>query len=71
MSLRRKLGSVRKQPNLSDPDYEPSDEELIQLSREAFAGVAEANARALEEMRVRIAVLRRAALARQRVRLGE
>ena len=59
------------QPNLTDPDYEPSDDELIQLSRDAFAGVAEANARALEEMHARIAVLRNAALARQRERLGK
>ncbi|MDQ3033752.1 MAG: hypothetical protein M3Y87_15155 [Myxococcota bacterium] len=31
----------------ADPEREPTDEELIEFSREAFAGVAHANALAL------------------------
>lgn len=40
--------------NLADPDREPSDEELAQLSHAAFAGVAAANERALAALRARI-----------------
>lgn len=41
--------------NLADAAFEPSDEDLTDLSREAFAGVREANERALAAMRQRIA----------------
>ena len=41
--------------NLADPDFEPTDEQLIGLSKRAFAGVPEANARALQKMRAEIA----------------
>ena len=36
-----------KHPNLADPDFEPTDEQLQELSRRAFAGVAEARQAAL------------------------
>lgn len=41
--------------NLADPDREPTDEELVELSREAFAGVPLANERALRALREHIA----------------
>lgn len=41
--------------NLADADYEPTDEDLVELSREAFAGVREANERSLQKLRERIA----------------
>ena len=50
--------------NFADPQFEPSDEDLLELSREAFAGVAELRLTAREQMRVRIAALRVDALAR-------
>ena len=31
------LSSVSRR-NLADPDYEPTDEELVELAHEAFAG---------------------------------
>jgi hypothetical protein len=40
--------------NLADPDREPTDEELAQLSHAAFADVAAANERALSALRERI-----------------
>lgn len=40
--------------NFADPDREPTDEELAELMREAFAGVAAANERALAAMGERI-----------------
>jgi hypothetical protein len=47
--------------NFADPDFEPSDEELVQLSREAFAGILEAREKSLAELRERIARAREAA----------
>ena len=44
--------SVRR--NLADPAYEPSDEELEGLVRDAFAGLAEAREESLRGMRARI-----------------
>lgn len=37
--------------NLSDPDYEPTDEELQELARSAFEGVAARNELALSKLR--------------------
>lgn len=45
--------------NFADPDYEPSDDELRELAREAFEGIPAARAAADLEMRARIAELRR------------
>ena len=45
--------------NFADPDFEPTDEDLIALSKEAFAGVGERRRAALERLRSEIAELRR------------
>lgn len=45
-----------RHPNLADPEFEPTDEQLQELAHRAFAGVAEAHARALKELHARIAV---------------
>jgi hypothetical protein len=44
--------------NLADPNFEPTDEQLRQLSKGAFADVAEQNRRNLESMRQRIKAAR-------------
>jgi|JI10StandDraft_1071094.scaffolds.fasta_scaffold13495_6 hypothetical protein len=59
------LSSVSRR-NLADPDYEPTDEELVELAHEAFAGVREANEAALARMRAAIDVERANVLARLR-----
>jgi hypothetical protein len=48
--------------NLADPSFEPTDEPLQELSRRAFAGLAEASARTLARLRVQIAAAREEAL---------
>jgi hypothetical protein len=54
---RRRFGSVNgSRRNLADPDYEPTDEDLKQLSAEAFAGVGKTQADALARMHAEIAV---------------
>ncbi len=40
--------------NFADPDREPTDDELQELSREAFAGVGAAHDRALAALEERI-----------------
>jgi hypothetical protein len=59
--------------NLADPSFEPTDEQLQELSRRAFAGVAEANAKILATLRVQIAAARQEALRalKQRGERGE
>jgi hypothetical protein len=44
--------------NLADPDFEPSDEDLIGLSQRAFAGVREQHERVLEKLRAEIELAR-------------
>jgi hypothetical protein len=44
-----------RQTNFANPDFEPTDDELGELMREAFAGIKEAKARSLQEMHERIA----------------
>jgi hypothetical protein len=56
--------------NLADPDFEPTDEQLIGLSTRAFAGLREAHERQLEELRARIATARAAALVALAARLA-
>jgi hypothetical protein len=51
---------------LANPDYEPTDEELMELSRAAFADVKERHEVALSKLHARIAVARKA----QRKALG-
>jgi hypothetical protein len=41
--------------DLADPSFEPTDEDLIGLSRRAFAGVKARNAEMLRLLRERIA----------------
>jgi hypothetical protein len=41
--------------NFADPAYEPTDEDLGELVREAFSGLREARAESLRAMRARIA----------------
>jgi hypothetical protein len=48
--------------NLSDPAFEPTDEQLTGLSSRAFAGVRAAHQRALAKLREQIAAARDEAL---------
>jgi hypothetical protein len=41
--------------NLADPDFEPSDAQLLELSRRAFAHIREENAVSAQQMQERIA----------------
>lgn len=50
--------------DLADPDFEPSDADLTELSKRAFAGVRREHALALEELRARIEVARSEVLQR-------
>jgi predicted Zn-dependent protease with MMP-like domain len=50
--------------NLADPDFEPSDEELQQLARDAFADVPARNREAQQRLWDEIAALRAQVLAR-------
>jgi hypothetical protein len=51
-------------PNLADPAFEPSDEQFTELTRAAFAHLAEARREADERLAQQIAELRIQALAR-------
>ncbi len=46
---------------LADPDFEPTDEQLIELSRAAFAGVREQHEQALARLHAGIDEMRTAA----------
>jgi hypothetical protein len=48
--------------DLSDPSFEPSDEQLEGLSKRAFAGVAASHAAALARLRADVAEARKATL---------
>jgi hypothetical protein len=50
--------------NLADPEYEPSDEDLAELMREAFRPVHGAREESLRAMRARIEQLEAEARAR-------
>ncbi len=52
------------QPNFGDPEFEPTDEQLRALSREAFADVAERYHAALASLRAHVEELRSEALER-------
>ncbi len=41
--------------NLADPDFEPTDEQLTELSKRAFAGVKERHQAVLARLRAEIA----------------
>lgn len=50
--------------NLADPDYEPSDEDIARLMRDAFVGLAKTREESLRAMAARIETLRVEARAR-------
>jgi hypothetical protein len=56
--------------NLADPEFEPTDAQLIGLSTRAFAGVRQAHERQLAELRAQVAAARTAALAALAARLA-
>jgi hypothetical protein len=56
--------------NLADPAFEPTDEDLIGLSKRAFAHVRKTHEESLRRLRAEIAAAREAALDRLR-RRGE
>jgi hypothetical protein len=49
---------VSERINLADPDFEPTDEQLMGLSARAFAGVAQAREQALAKLRADISAAR-------------
>jgi hypothetical protein len=51
---------------LADPAFEPTDEDLIGLSKRAFAHVGEAREASLRKLRTEIAAARQASLERLR-----
>jgi hypothetical protein len=53
---------MERKVNLGDPDFEPTDEELIELAHRAFADVPRANDAAQAKLRADIAALREEAL---------
>jgi hypothetical protein len=55
---------MSSRPNFGDSEFEPTDEQLQALSREAFADVAELNRKALARLQAEIEVLKSEALAR-------
>jgi hypothetical protein len=55
---------MRAPGNLADPDFEPSDEDLVGLSQRAFSAVRSEHERALEKLRTDIASARAEVLLR-------
>ena len=55
-------------PNLSDPTFEPTDEDLVGLAKRAFANVKAANAEALRKFFEDVDSKRKAALKRLEAR---
>jgi len=55
---------MERKVNLADPEFEPTDEELIELAHRAFAGVAKANEATQAKLRADIAALREESLRR-------
>ena len=53
---------------LADPTFEPTDEDLIGLSKRAFAHVGEAREASLRKLRTEIAAARKASLERLRAK---
>lgn len=62
---------MARKVELSNPDFEPTDEELQELSRRAFAGVAERYAEALAKLEREIERGRQEVLARVEARLAK
>jgi len=59
---------VSNPKNLADPAFEPTDEDLIGLSKRAFAHVREEHEDSLRRLRVDIAAARQSAMERLRLR---
>jgi hypothetical protein len=57
--------------NLADPELEPTDAQLRELSSRAFAHVREAHERSLRDLRAEIERARAGALAALRARLAD
>jgi len=57
--------------NLADPEFEPSDEDLLGLAKRAFGHIRQQQENASRKLRVDIANARRAALERLRRRRTE
>ena len=57
---------VNREHDLTNPDFEPTDEDLRELSRAAFAHLPQARKESDERLRAEIARLRAAVLARLR-----
>jgi hypothetical protein len=53
---------------LADPTFEPTDEDLIGLSKRAFAHVGEAREASLRKLRTEIAAARTASMERLRAK---
>ena len=62
------LMAMEHPKRLADPDFEPTDEDLIGLSKRAFAHIPAAREESLRKMREEISAAGLAALARQRAR---
>ena len=60
---------MKRVTNFGDPSFEPTDEELAELMREAFADVRVRSAAALSRLQQEIAELRVQAMARLEQRL--
>ena len=56
--------------DLADPDFEPTDEQLQELSRRAFSDVKARHEAAMERMRAQIAEASAATLKRFEGRIG-
>jgi len=50
---------MAREADFGDPDFEPTDEQLVALSKEAFADVGQRRRAALARLRAEIAELRR------------
>lgn len=62
------MAEKMRRVRLEDPDFEPTDEDLMELSRQAFAHVAAAHEESLRKMRAEIEEARKAAMERLRKR---
>lgn len=57
--------------NLADPEFEPTDEELVELTKRAFAHVPEQNAKILAKLEADVAAAREQVRGRLAATLGE
>jgi hypothetical protein len=64
------LAAMAAKINLADPSFEPTDEQLMELSRQAFAGIAAKKKRIDLASQAKIAELQKSGLAELKKRLG-